>query len=40
MLIIYINNTINLYAKKQRVFLLYNDDLFPIHTFQIKSSLI
>ena len=31
---------INLYAKKQHVFLLRNDDLYSIYTFQIKSSLI
>ena len=31
---------INLYIKKQHVFLLRNDDLCSIYTFQIKSSLI
>ena len=31
---------INLYVKKQHVFPLYNDDLYSINTFQIKSSLI
>ena len=31
---------INLYIKKQHVFLLRNDHLYSIYTFQIKSSLI
>ena len=31
---------INLCAKMQHVFLLRNDDLYSIYTFQIKSSLI
>ena len=31
---------VNLYNKKQHVFLLRNDDLHSIYTFQIKSSLI
>ena len=31
---------INLYIKKQHVFLLRNADLYFIYTFQIKSSLI
>ena len=31
---------INLYIKKQHVFLLHNDDLYSIYTFQIESSLI
>ena len=31
---------INLYVKNQHVFLLLNDDLYFIYTFQIKSSLI
>ena len=31
---------IQLYIKKQHVFLLRYDDLYPIYTFQIKSSLI
>ena len=30
----------NLYIKKQQVFLLRNDDLYSIYTFQIKLSLI
>ena len=31
---------INLYIKKQHVFLLRNDHLYSIYTVQIKSSLI
>ena len=31
---------INLYIKKQHVFLLRDDNLYSIYTFQIKSSLI
>ena len=31
---------INLCIKKQHVFLLRNDELYSIYTFQIKSSLI
>ena len=31
---------INLYVKKQHVFLFRNDHLYSIYTFQIKSSLI
>ena len=30
---------INLHIKKQHVFLLCNDHLYSIYTFQIKSSL-
>ena len=29
---------IDLYIQKQRVFLLGNDDLYSIYTFQIKSN--
>ena len=31
---------INLYIKKQYIFLQCNDDLCPIYTFQTKSSFI
>ena len=30
----------NLHIKKQHIFLLRNDDLYSIYTFQIKLSLI
>ena len=33
-------SNINLYIKKQHVFLPRNDDLYSIYTFQIKSSLV
>ena len=29
---------VDLYIQKQRVFLLRNDDLYSIYTFQIKSN--
>ena len=35
-----LNLYINLYIKMQHVFLLCNDDLSAIYTFEIKSSLI